>query len=579
VLAVFGILCVLVLISGVLLVSAISHGAHKTAVISAESWLEIELTGRLDEYRAEPRIGFMRDHRSPTLSEVLLALDHARSDQRIRGAILKPMGTGGFADLREIRDAVRRFKTSGKPVCAYLEIGTDRDYYLVSVADTIVMVPSHSGGMVMLGLGIAKTYLGATFEKGGLKFNVLHVGEYKGAFEDLARARMSDSLRLSLQTLLDDMFETYVTETASDRETITAADLKAELLTGEDYLISGDDALRKRYVDLVMDWQELCERLSGKDDSKVIPVSKYLRTFAPPHGTKEIAIVFAEGAINYLPDPTDPFGREDEILPDEFVKQLQELRQDESVAGVVLRVNSPGGSALASELILQEVKRLKATKPVVVSMGNVAASGGYYISCAADYVVAQPNTITGSIGVVGVVPTAEELYRKVAARVEVVERGKWNHFLRLDKSMTPEQERILLDLMGGVYQDFLGHVAEGRSLTVSDVEAVASGRVWTGKQALERGLVDELGGLDVAVNKVCELAHVRPGEIQVGHYPKEKDWFQFLIERLGATVSELQRNVWLSADERQILRAAEYLREFFNRREFVQLLTPIDTDF
>lgn len=579
ILAIFGVFLLLILLGGGFLIFFLARGAGDEIVVKKDSFLLIELTGRVEDYRAEPRFDFFSDRRSPTLAEALRALDHARTDSRIKGVLLKPMGSGGFASLRELREAVRNFKASGKPVYAYLEIATDRDFYLASVADSIVMVPSHSGGMVLLGLSIAKTYLGGTFEKFGLKFNVLHIGDFKGAYEHLEREDMSDSLRLSLQTLLDDMFETYVAEAAAGRKIVSVSELKNELLNGTDYLISGSEALEKRYVDLVLDWEELQERLGGGEDINTVSARKYARVAGASPGTKEIAVVSAEGQIDYMPDRTDPFDHEDAIHPERFIKQLKELREDDEVAAVVLRVNSPGGSSLASELILQEVKRLKAAKPVVVSMGNVAASGGYYISCAANYIVAQPNTITGSIGVVSVVPTAEELYRKVAAHVDVVEKGKWGQFFRFDKTMTAEQEKILLNLMDGVYRDFISHVAEGRNLTESDVNAVASGRVWTGAQALDRHLIDELGGLDMAVRKAEELAEVSESEVRIRFYPKEEGLFRFLMERFGSTLKQIRHDLLLSADERQILRAAEYLNSFMNRREFIQLLAPIDTDF
>lgn len=579
ILAIFGGFLLLILIGGGLLVSVLIHSAKTSTVLKPGSYLVVDLTGRIDEHHVEPHFSFLSGDRSPSLSEMLRAFEHAQTDENIAGVILRPTGTSGMADLRELRESLREFKKSRKPVYAYLEIATDRDYYLASIADTIVMVPSNSGGMVMLGLGVAKTYLGKTFDKVGLKFNVLHVGEYKGTFEDLSSDHMSEPLRQSLQQLLEGLFNTYVSETAADRPAITREQLEDELFHGRHYLISGPEAQEKRFVDLVMDWQALQDHLAKDEDLERISVSKYLRSFALPHREQEIAVVFAEGGINYMNDPTDPLGREKSIEPESFNKELKKLRDDDNVKAVVLRVNSPGGSSLASELILQEVKRLQAKKPVVVSMGSVAASGGYYISCGADYIFAEPNTITGSIGVVSVIPTAEELYKKVQARVETVEKGKWSQFIRFDQDLGPEQKAVLLDLMGGIYDDFVGHVAECRSLTIAEVEAVASGRVWTGKEALERKLVDEIGGLEAAIGKAEELAKVKPEDVQLRYYPEEEDFIEFLKHHLDTAVREMRQLAILTPEERQVLRAAEYLKTFTQRREFVQTLAPIDLEF
>ena len=579
ILAILGIILLVIFVGGGLLVASVFRGAGQSVALSDSTYIVIELSGRVAEHRTEPSFNpFSEDH-SPVLSEILRALEHAKTDDKIIGVILKPTGTSGFADLREIRERLKDFKAGGKPVYAYLEIATDRDYYLASVADSIVMVPSHSGGMVMLGLSFARTYKARTFDKVGLKFNVLHMGEYKGTYEDYAQDHMSDQLRESLQQLTDGLFDTYVSEMAADRNQVTRADFEHELLHGEHYLISGEEARTKQYVDLVMDWQTLKERLHPAGDVETVSVRDYLKSFDPPYKPDELAVVFAEGGIEYSDDPPDPLDYDKAIQPESFIKQLKKLRDDDDVKAVVLRVNSPGGSSLASELILQEVRRLQAAKPVVVSMGNVAASGGYYIACGADYIFAQPNTVTGSIGVVSVVPTAEELYNKIEARVETVEKGKWSQFIRFDKNLTDEQRAVLLDLMQGIYDDFVEHVAEGRKMSVADVEASASGRIWTGNEAVKRNLVNEIGGLSAAIEKAAELARLDVDDVRIRFYPKESDLFTFLMERFGSSIHALRNGLMVTPDERQMLRAIEFLKGYFHRRDFVQTLAPIDVEF
>jgi protease-4 len=273
-----------------------------------------------------------------------------------------------------------------------------------------------------------------------------------------------------------------------------------------------------------------------------------------------------------------PWNESNGILSDDMVDELRDLRDDDNVEAIVLRVNSPGGSALASELILREILRVKAKKPVVVSMGSVAASGGYYISCAGDYVYAQPNTITGSIGVVSLFPTAQELYEKAEARIEVVKKGKWAEFFHVGRDLTPEQEGVLLDIMNGVYDEFTDRVAAGRNLSKEFVDSVGQGRVWTGTQALDRKLVDEIGGLDEAVHKAAELAKVDTGKVHIRYYPGEADLFSFLMKKLDLASLSFWERLGTDPQTAAIQHAAEYLDKFYSHREFVQLASPIEVE-
>jgi protease-4 len=490
------------------------------------------------------------------------------------------MGISGFGAIREMREAIRRFKASGKPVYASLEVATDRDYYLASIADTIAIIPSKSGGLAMLGLGFSSTYLSKTFEKVGLKFNVIHVGDYKGAYENYDREKMSEPLRESLQFLLNDLYRTYVDEIVADRKALDKSKLEKQLLNGDHYLINGEMAVEKGFADLTLDWQELQQRLSANLEFKEVDVSKYIRSASDKSShKKQIAVLFAEGEIHYSVSERNPLQTTDGIESKEFVHQLRELKENEDVVAVVLRVNSPGGSALASELILQEVKRLKAKKPVVVSMGNVAASGGYYIACEANRIISQPNTVTGSIGVVGMIPTAEGLYKKIEAKVETVEKGKWSKFFRVDKDLTSEQTSVVLDMLTGIYDEFVNRVSDGRSLSVADVERVASGRVWTGTQALERKLVDELGGLDLAITRARELAGVTEANSSVHTYPEPQPWVIALLNELSRVIYSVSSGLPQTPEEREIKQAISCLREFMRERTFVRAYTPLDAEF
>ncbi len=574
-----GILFILGMIgTGLMVTAAVAKGDSK-GTVKNNSFLVMDLSGVLPDYSAAPRIEFMIGSRPATVADMLRALKHAAGDSRIKGVILRPMGVAGFAEIRELRNAVLEFRKSKKPVYAYLEMATDRDYYLASVADSIIISPARSGGLAMLGLSIESTYWARTFEKVGIKFHALHVGEYKGAFENYSAEHMSAPLRTSLQSLLDDMYNVYTSDIVDSRPSVSREALDKELLNGEQLIIIGPQAVQKGLADLAADWGDFREHLKGGEkELESITPAKYVRAI----GTKsaktkqEIAVVFAEGPISYKRESGGPLEMDEGIQAGAMVKLLRDLREDDDVAAVVLRINSPGGSAYASELILREVKRLKEKKPLVVSMGNVAASGGYYIACEGQVIVAQPNTVTGSIGVVSLIPSAEELYRKLGANVEVVERGKWASYFRLDRDMTAEQKAVLLSYMGGIYDEFVERVADGRKMSVDSVRAVAAGRVWTGQQALDRHLIDELGGLDIAVAHARNLAKVTEDAAPVRNYPREKNFVQFMLEHFSNQMSTIFDRLTLLPEERALRQAVQYLNGYMLHRDFVQAVLPIN---
>lgn len=585
ILAILGIFCILfVLLIGVAISTIAGLGeltGGKVEPLKEQSFLLIRLSGVQPDYDSAPNIGTITSGQPLTIHSIRQALQHAKNDDMIRGLVLRPVGTGGFASLREIREAVRDFKESGKPVYAFAEIATDRDYYLASIADSIFMPSTLSGGLFLEGLGISSTYLAKTFDKLGIKFHVFHMGEYKGAFESWGSDKMSEPLRESLQSLIDDLYDVYIHEIAADRNALSYDALENEMMNGDKFIISPVDAVQKGFIDDLVDWQNFKDRIMNDKDKDFagILVGDYLHTFKDKPGEKKkIAVVYAQGEINYSygDGGNDPFETDDKIKSAEFAQLLREIRDDEDIAAVVLRVNSPGGSALASKVILEESLRMKAAKPFVVSMGSVAASGGYYISCGANSIVAQPNTITGSIGVVAMLPNLEGLYNKIEAHEEVVKKGKWAQFFRIDKEITDEQRDVLNSFLEEVYSEFRSDVASGRSMTVEDVQEVARGRVWTGRQAHERGLVDELGGLYDAIDKACELANLDPKEVYVQYYPKKQELFDFIIERIFSGVNAWQQTWFMTPEGFLAKRALDYLQKFSDSRDYVQAILPIE---
>lgn len=556
---------------------AFSGSFSQSNLLKKDTWLLLAPTGDIADYHIDPDFAFWSDDRGSSLNEMLRALRSAAQDDQISGVIIRPQGSVGFATLRELRDAISDFKSSGKPVYAHLDLASDRDYYLASVADSIFLMPGGMSGISFGGIAFNTTYLKGTFEKLGIKFHVLHAGRFKGALEELAKDSMSAELRASYEFVFSDLFERYLLETSESRSGLSYADLRRELLEGEQLILGSKYCLSRGYVDALEEWPVLRNRLKGSNEEfESISAKSYLRKTRHKSmalNQTKVAVLHAEGEISF---GNGGVLSEEGITADRLTKDLEELGDDEDVKAVVLRVNSPGGSALASKQILEAVKRVKQKKPVVVSMGRVAASGGYYISAAADEIVAEPNSLTGSIGVVTALPSAEELFKKLGARVETISYGRWANFFRLDRSMTAEQERVLRDLIDSVYDEFKQDVMEGRGLTADELDSVAEGRIWTGSQALERRLVDTLGGVQDAVEIAARRAGLTPDDYGVSYYPKQRDFFEFVAKKLMVRLDEfelLEDGLRHPEDPRTLIRL---LSRYFDRAEFLQTLLPME---
>jgi len=547
--------------------------------IKKQSWLLLDLSGVVSDYDANPDLSLFSDGEGPSLHDQLLAIKAAAKDERISGILLRPQGTAGFATLQELRTALLEFKESKKPVYAHLDIASDRDYYLASVADSIYMMPGRLGGLNFGGMAYSSTYLKRTFEHLGIQFHVIHAGRYKGAFEEFGRDSMSAELRESITGLYSDVYDTYLRETADSRRNMTFERLDQETREGDQFLINGPTCVDRGYVDALVEWPVLCDRLKGENEEfeSVSPrgLVKANRAKDIKVSHNEVAVLYAQGEISFAAQ--DDWSDENITAP-VLNKQLEELRKDDHVKAVVLRVNSPGGSAVASKQILDAVKRLQEKKPVIVSMGRVAASGGYYISASANKIVAEPNTLTGSIGVVSMLPSAEQLYEKIGAREEVISIGRWANFFRLDQTMTAEQYQVLTALMDSVYLEFREDVVSGRGMSMAALDSVAEGHIWTGKQALARGLVDTLGGLDVAVAVAAQAANLGKDDYALGYYPERKDLFNYFVDRFSTGVKDIQLlggKITSLSDPKQIV---DYLKKFFGRMEYLQTILPVHVD-
>ncbi len=443
------------------------------------------------------------------LRKAVDAIHAAADDGRIKAIYLQgefaaaDLGSG-FPALMELRGALARFRDSGKPVIAYLVGPSSRELLVGSVASKLVLHPM--GVVMMPGLNAEVMYLGGTFEKFGIGVQVARAGEYKSAGEAFVERRMSAAEREQLTALLEDVWGDLVATVAESRR-IPATDLQA--LIDREGLLGAEAALEHGLVDVLMDFPDLLEELkelTGRKASdrtfRQVSLADYIAaTDATVAASGDrLAVIYAEGEI------VDGEGGPGRVGGDGLAREIRKLRREDDVKAVVLRVNSPGGSAIASEVIRRELELLHARVPVVVSMGTVAASGGYWISTASNRIYAQPNTITGSIGVVAIIPNIEGLAGKIDLNFESVKTGRHADVFSLAAPRSPEGMGIVQGLVDDIYDKFLERVAASRGLERAAVEPLAGGRVWSGRDALERGLVDELGGLDEAIAHAADLA-------------------------------------------------------------------------
>lgn len=470
-----------------------------------------------------------------SLRAVVESIDAAAKDERISalhlsGNLISINYGSGYAALREVRQAIERFKDSGKPVSAYFLFADNKDYYLGSAANEVVLHPA--GGLGVVGLGAQGVFWKGFFEKYGIGIEVVRAGKYKSFAETLSRQNYSPEEREQLTELLGGLWSEVVNTVAASRG-IDTADFQRVVDSGE--ALGANAALEAKLVTRLAKEEEMLADLAeaaGKERTDLEFPKVSLQDYAVARRTakdarkgdssKEIAVVYAEGAI------VDGDGEQGEVGANKMVDMLRDMQRDKDIKALVLRVNSPGGSGMASDRILEAIKPFREKGiPVVVSMGTVAASGGYYISMASDRIFVQPNTITGSIGVIGVLPNIEELATRQGITTDSVSTARFATTGSLLKKLQPEELAIFQRLIGEFYERFLGVVSEGRKLDRDAVHAVAQGRVWTGPAAIEHKLADELGGLQDAITYAARKADIE-SDYRVREYPRPQRFEEFL---------------------------------------------------
>lgn len=469
------------------------------------------------------------------LNDILKSIHHAKKDDKIKGIFLDlSLVQSGMANAEEIRNALIDFKKSKKFIVAYGEIYTQGSYYLASVADKIYLNPS--GDMLFNGFSSTSLYMKSALEKMGIQAQVIKHGKFKSAGETFVEDKMSDENRKQVEEFVGAMYKHFMEQIAKARKKSIAEvyDMAENLKIQEP-----KDAKQLGMVDGLMYrdevMAELRKRIGVKDDEKIkfINLGSYVTAVPKSEKAKEkIAVIYAVGDI------ISGQGDEETIGSDKFAAALKKAREDKNVKAVVLRINSPGGSALASDVIWREVVLTKKEKPVIVSMGNVAASGGYYIALAADTIVAQPNTITGSIGVIGVMLNAQKLMNdKLGLHFDGVKFGKYSDLGRIDRPLNADEEAIVQKAIDRIYVDFVTKVAGGRHMSYEAVDAIAQGRVWSGVDAQKIGLIDVLGGVETAIDIAAKKAGLK--EYRIMGLPEQEDPIQNLIKSLGGVKENL----------------------------------------
>jgi len=546
-------------------------------VIQDDSTLVLRPGGELQETAPTDVVGQLISSDATTVRGVVESLRLAKRDPRITGVLLMPSSIDSpyWAKVQELRDAVLDFRKSGKVVVGFLELGGDREYYLASAADRVYLLPTSS--LDITGIASYEIFLRGAFDKFGAYPDFLQIGAYKTAVNQLTQKTFTPEHREMAESLNEDMYQQLVRGIASARKK-TEAEMRQLLDQGP---FSPEDAVRYGLVDglayedqlddLVPQLRQAGEirRVGGAEYQRVTPRSLGVRTVS------RIAVLYASGVIASGKSGYSP-GSGNVVGSDTFVEQLRRVRADESIKAIVLRVDSPGGSGSASDVMWRELtitRDQKPARPLIVSMSDLAASGGYYISVPAQVIVAQPGTLTGSIGVFGGKVVIDGTLSKIGVTTETIKAGKNSDLESPFSRFSPDQRVKMGEYMAAFYKTFITKVAEGRHTTPERIDAVGQGRVWTGAQAKERGLVDALGGLDTAVTIAKQRAHIPADEdVELVVYSGRRSLYEALSELSRSSSSFASWGVLLDAAERQTVASLMAPAATFRRGEPLALM-------
>ncbi|MFV5698370.1 signal peptide peptidase SppA [Flavobacterium sp. ZT3R17] len=524
---------------GILIIGAIFGGESEGVSVKSNSVIELNLEDIKNDYAGkfkDPWVTIFSDGKNIGLTDIINAIEDAKTDDDIKGiSILNDDSQLGMAQSKALRDALEDFKKSGKFVLAYANSYSQKEYYLNSVAKPIYLNPV--GDMDFKGLSSEIMFFKDFQEKSGIKMEVIRHGKYKSAVEPFLENKMSDANREQTSALLNSIWNSVASEISKSRS-ISVPKLN-EIANG---LLARTPEMAKTqglvdivaYEDVYHNAIKNLLKVAKDEDYNKVTILDYAKKVATTSkntdANDKIAIIYAQGEIRSGEGDVDVIGE------GSMRRSLQDARKDKNIKAIVLRIDSPGGSALTSDLIWREVELTKKVKPVVVSMGNYAASGGYYIACNANKIFAENNTITGSIGVFGILPNFSQLTKKIGINVEQVKThenaARYSPFVPLDEKL----KAVTLEEIEHIYKTFVTHVAQGRKMTFAQVDAIAQGRVWAGSEAVKIGLVDKIGGLNDAIHEAAALAKTNTYSTQ--NYPEYEKDFNDLLANLPFSKSK-----------------------------------------
>ncbi len=556
-------------------IGILASSGSKEISVKDNTILVLELNTPINERAVEDPLselmsGLSGQQNPIGLNQILASIKKAKNDDRIKGIYLESgLMTAGYATIEEIRNALLDFRESGKFVYSYAPIYTQRSYYLASAGDKIFLNPT--GMLEFKGLSSVHTFFKGTLEKLGVEMQVFKHGEFKSAVEPFLLESMSDAARLQAQTYINSMWNHMLVKMSESRgvsaESLNQTANLMPMFREDSVLLASGLIDGFKYKDEIIDMLKELTGTAQKDDLNAINLKKYAQVYVP--GKKKgleknkIAVIYAEGEI--VDGSTGSGG----IQADKLSRTIREARRDSSIKAIVLRINSPGGSGLGSEIIWREVKLAKETKPFVVSMSDLAASGGYYIACAADSIVAHPNTLTGSIGVFGMIPNTKGLLKKIGVTTDRVTTNTFSDMPALDRPFTADEKVLMQAYIERFYDVFLVRCADGRKTTKNEIGKVGEGRVWSGENALEIKLVDKLGGIDDAIAIAARMANLETYRIE--ELPEMLSPIEQLIKDLSGEASA-RIGTMLFGEEYKILKTVNDLKTGYP----VQARIPFD---
>ncbi|AIG29315.1 signal peptide peptidase SppA [Flavobacterium psychrophilum] len=560
---------------GILFIAAIFGGGSATTFVEDNSVLELNLEEVTNDYGGKfnfAEIGYY-EAKHDGLTDILKAIDAAKTDDKIKGiSILNNTLALGVAQTKALRDELEIFKKSGKFIMAYGNVYSQKDYYLNSVANTVYLNPV--GELDFKGLSTEVMYYKDFQDKTGLKMEVIRHGKYKSAVEPFLLNEMSPENRDQITTFLTSIWNSMVNDISKSRK-ISIAQLNTiatGLLARTPELALKNKLIDKiAYEDVYHDDIRKALKVAANEDYKTVNIIDYaqdIATSTSDSNTKDkIAVIYAQGEIGSGEGDINTVGE------GSMRRSLQEARKDDNIKAIVLRVNSPGGSALTSDLIWREIEITKKVKPVIVSMGNLAASGGYYIACNANKIFAEASTITGSIGVFGTLPNLSAVTKKYGINTELVETHENASGYSLFKPLEDNFRQITQEGVEHIYNVFVTRVAKGRKMTFAQVDAIAQGRVWAGSDALRLGLVDKIGGLDDALAYASNLVKLK--EYSTVDYPKYEKDFKELFSGSGLPFMKSRENLIKEEIGIENYKIIEQIRKM-NAQKGVQAIMPFE---